>query len=235
MKKQVKNGTVKAAKTVQTNQVAFTPDDDVYAAIRKCEAGGVSAGQLLNECVRVYEFRAKAGVEQPDSLEMVYHFQTRFPNEDNGLLADENKNLYLAVVSHHDGRDWIEDYDSGGWKTLEQADKLDLGDPVSIDEALSWFARCDEWSTDSTGSMALVCEMAAEALVKAYKKDALPDKKPKSDSGKQTVTMTVEVDSPSYGVLAEAGIKFKCTPSEALEKFLGGDALMDWAMKGFRL
>jgi len=78
-----------------------------------------------------------------DKLHEEYSFDESFPKELNTLYADEHKRLFLASV--------------------EEGKVYDLH-MVTLKEALEWYVRCAPFSTSGSGSVELLCELAAKQL-----------------------------------------------------------------------
>lgn len=91
----------------------------------------------------------------PKALKVIFRFHSSFPNEYNALLMD-GKELYWVMMMNEE-----EIFEAG--LRMKVADATpEVLHPVSVKEALAWYARCMPWSTDSDGTMAEVCELAAK-------------------------------------------------------------------------
>jgi hypothetical protein len=74
----------------------------------------------------------------------IYQFGEIFPQEPNTLFATKDKRLFLGNVVE------------GG--------KINDLHEVSLKEALEWYVRCAPFSNEGSGTVELLCEMAAKAF-----------------------------------------------------------------------
>ncbi len=106
----------------------------------------------------------------PRGLRVEFHFGYQgWPNDCNGLLVDGAGNLYVADVKYdtydatEQDRFHVMCENRAMWVSLEEA-TMDSIYPVSLAEACAWYARCQQWANDTSGTVALLCKMAADAL-----------------------------------------------------------------------
>jgi hypothetical protein len=129
-----------------------------------CNQSGYIEAEVVEMGLQHVLDRVKAG-QEPDRKEpaegggrdLIFVFDTQFPIEYNGLVLCDG-DLYAVDMLNH-----TEVFEAGERFPLATAPARFLH-PISVKEALAWYARCNPWSTDSTGSMQTVCAMAAKAL-----------------------------------------------------------------------
>lgn len=95
----------------------------------------------------------------PAALEYLIIFGEQFPREHNGLFVDKSGRLFLAEASTS-GESILRDRVP---VPIAKARRSEFKG-VSLKDALAWYARCNHWSTESSGSVELLCEMAAKKL-----------------------------------------------------------------------
>jgi len=114
----------------------------------------------------------------PEGLTLLLGFEEEFPREYNCIFVDAQDRLYLA-----DGQDrvsegaWIKHNGKlvplqgcqSIWSDITITDEpcggiMESLNPCTVKDALKWYARCEDMSNGHDGTMAYVCELAAEML-----------------------------------------------------------------------
>ena len=93
----------------------------------------------------------------PATFEHVYSFDEIFREDHNSLWVDPRKRLWLS-----DGNENGIDR-SGEFVPIKESDASDF-EPVSLKNALVWYATINRFSKGGIGSVALLCELAAKHL-----------------------------------------------------------------------
>jgi len=172
-------------------------------------------------------------VFRPESLKVLYKFQARFPEDGNTLLADERQQLWLAYVLEGGHEDEI--FHEGKVIPFSEV-SYDQLHHVSIAGALAWYAKYTKVTTDASGDLVALCQLAARQLrIDDMRNKYLTEKQDTADKRRcAEAEMKVKVSAFAMGMFAEAGVVNNCTPEEALHHYVNsGDTMCDWANNGF--